>query len=624
MWEAEYYLFKIHDLDGNDQSNIEKELGGPMRSIKFIHKAAGVNRPLTSQDDQVRESGKILYSDQINKVANALKDIGDGILSTGKTFDKKPFNDQASSSSKSKTKTNLSLKMLFGLLALPLVFVLAYYLMFNYNKAIPTSLTKGKSLAILPFTDISPAKDQEWFSAGLTEEINNSLAHVPNLILRARTSSAYFHEQNLSLQQIADSLNVNYILQGSVRKMGDQLKISTQLVEGKTGTNIWSNTYDRTMSDIFNIQKDISENIAKALDILLDDTKRTKMHSIGTRNVEAYEAYLKGDVYYKLAHTFSASDSSLYKANEYFEEAIAFDPTFAQPYARHQDFFSHYFVDGKHGIYNYVFEGLEDKEISRFISSDLQSAIKYSKHRSSKITYQLDQVFFTDNWQPAAQLMEEFEGLDEEEQMIVENSFSWFQHLFSYKNPKTLTKLYLERINNDPYDLTAANLFTSALIRMNLMDSMVTYFDNNEIYLQNSPAIANKRAMVAIMNGNYQRAHSVMETCFLNQDLKVEEFSELYVLSKLLVGDTLEIPMLDDYLDKKDLGALAFYNIVGQYAKADSLAKVFDSKFLGPCIISRYLNVNPLLFHLSATPNFSARIREMGIDPVEYEKEHYI
>lgn len=177
--------------------------------------------------------------------------------------------------------------------------------------------------------------------------------------------------------------------------------------------------------------------------------------------------------------------------------------------------------------------------------------------------------------------MAELEGLEEEEQMIVSTSFSWFSHMFSYKNPAALTELYMHRINNDPYDGTAANLFTSSLIRMNLMDSVASYFDNNEIYLQNSPAMANKRAMAAIMKGDYQKANGVMETCFLNQDLEGEEFSELYVLSNLLVGDYLELPKLDDYLNNIELRAIVFYNIAGQYDKADSLARALTQSFWG-------------------------------------------
>jgi TolB-like protein len=617
---------KIHDLDAEDQTILEKELEGPLRSIDFIHRAAGVNRPLTSKDDQVRESGKVLYSDQINKVANALKEIGTSVARNNNDNVDSPVTRHNDPDPRADTsrKSNAPLRMIIGSILIPVLFALAYYgyKAFNNKPASPEKIEK--SIAIMPFTDMSPNKDQEWFSAGLTEELNNSLARLPNLIVRARTSSAYLHGKNLSIQKIADSLNVEYLLQGSVRKMGDQLRISTQLVQAATGANIWSNTYDRTMSDIFNVQQDISGSIAEALDILLDNKKRTRMHSFGTRNVEAYEEYLKGDVYYKLAHVYSTTDSSLIKANRHFEKAIALDPKFAQPYARHQDFYTHYFVDGKQGVFEYVLDDLTDSEISKIISNDLDQAIKNSSEPVFRIGYQLDKIFLSDNWQGAVLLIEEFKQMDKETRVLVINDFSWFTHLFSYNSPGILNTLYLERIENDPYDHSASNLYLSSLIRMNMLDSAAEYFDRNAIYIQSIPRLANKRASVVLTKGNFQKANNVMETAFLNQEKEAEDFSPYYILSKLLVGDKPVIKDLQGYLDKIDLRALPFYNITGQYEKADSLAHAFDAKFLGPCIISRFLFGSPLLFHLSATPNFAARLEELGVDVVKYEKEHYI
>ena len=146
---------------------------------------------------------------------------------------------------------------------------------------------------------------------------------------------------------------------------------------------------------------------------------------------------------------------------------------------------------------------------------------------------------------------------------------------------------------------------------------------NNKEDIQNIPNLAQQRGIIELIKGNYQHAHSILESSFLKQNVEMDNFSEYYVLSKLLSGNDRGLPELTSYIDELGLRALPFYNIMGQYEKADSIASIYDAKFLGPCIITRYISKNPLYFHLSATPNFSARLKELGIDPMQYESENY-
>ena len=121
------------------------------------------------------------------------------------------------------------------------------------------------SIAVLPFADLSPGKDQDYFSDGISEELLNALAQIPNLRVAARTSSFQFKGRNLDVAEVGRQLNVAHVLEGSVRRSGTKLRITAQLIDAQTGFHIWSSTYDRELDDIFAIQDEISRAIVEAL-----------------------------------------------------------------------------------------------------------------------------------------------------------------------------------------------------------------------------------------------------------------------------------------------------------------------------------------------------------------------
>jgi len=156
--------------------------------------------------------------------------------------------------------------------------------------------TVEQSVAVLPFADLSEKKDQEWFSDGLTEEILNSLARLPQLKVASRTSAFEFKGTNEDIKIIADKLGVAHIVEGSVRRIGDQLKLTAQLIRASDGFHIWSQTYDRSTADLFEVQEDIAEKIANALDIYLDEQKRQLMFSLNGNRYYLYFLVL-GNLY---------------------------------------------------------------------------------------------------------------------------------------------------------------------------------------------------------------------------------------------------------------------------------------------------------------------------------------
>ena len=147
------------------------------------------------------------------------------------------------------------------------------------------------SIAVLPLRDMSPAQDQGYFVDGITEEILDSLARIPDLKVTARTSSFAYKGKDVNLQEVGKTLGVANILEGSLRKDGDQLKITLQLIDTKTDTHRWSKTYDRPFHDVFAIQEDIAHSVAEALQVSLGVGARARDTGM-TRNVEAYEAFV--------------------------------------------------------------------------------------------------------------------------------------------------------------------------------------------------------------------------------------------------------------------------------------------------------------------------------------------
>ena len=184
-----------------------------------------------------------------------------------------------------------------------------------------------KSIAVLPFKDMSPEKDQDYFCEGMAEEIINVLAHVENFKVIARTSAFAFKEKQVDIREIGRILDVETLLEGSVRKSGDRIRITAQLIKVTDGSHIWSERYDREMKDVFAIQDEIALAIADNLKIKLigDKTQITaKLHS---ENLEAYNLYLKGTYCWQ---TMTAEGFN--KAVEYFKEALQKDPNYASAY----------------------------------------------------------------------------------------------------------------------------------------------------------------------------------------------------------------------------------------------------------------------------------------------------
>lgn len=222
---------------------------------------------------------------------------------------------------------------IISFLSLALLFLLVERIFFAESSIIErdTLSVQTASIAVLPFVDMSQEQDQEYFSDGLSEELLNVLAKVEGLQVAGRTSSFQYKGQNLDLREIGDALDVDHVLEGSIRKFGDQIRITAQLIKANDGFHLWSETYDRnySASNLFEIQDEISHKVLQELEVRLLPEVEEELSTQLTENTEAYNLYLKAT---QLLVNRKAAE--IEEAIGLFDQVIEKDPEFATAYAR--------------------------------------------------------------------------------------------------------------------------------------------------------------------------------------------------------------------------------------------------------------------------------------------------
>lgn len=232
--------------------------------------------------------------------------------------------------------TKLSAPLIAGGLALLGAIIAAVFILTRSSDAPDIALDGDPSIAVLPFADMSAAGDQEYFGDGIAEEILNLLAKSPELKVAGRTSSFQYKNKNEDLRSIGENLNVAHLLEGSVRKFDDKLRITAQLIRASDGFHIWSETYDGNITDIFAVQEKIAKSIAGELETSLGIGAGSQAKA-RTESIEAYEYYLRGLGHYasrgERGNDVRGGNNSVSDAIVSFEKTVALDPEFAAAWA---------------------------------------------------------------------------------------------------------------------------------------------------------------------------------------------------------------------------------------------------------------------------------------------------
>ncbi|HEV8711803.1 MAG TPA: adenylate/guanylate cyclase domain-containing protein [Candidatus Binatia bacterium] len=194
------------------------------------------------------------------------------------------------------------------------------------QEALP--LPDKPSIVVLPFVNMSGDPDQEYFSDGITEDLTSDLSQTSSLFVIARNSSFTYKGKAVKVQDVSRELGVRYVLEGSVRKAGNQVRISAQLIDATTGGHLWSGRYDRELRDIFAVQDEIGQKIVTALKVTLTPDEQERFRRAPTNNLEAYNYYLRG-----MEYAWHLTKETIAQARQMFEKAIALDPQYAAAYA---------------------------------------------------------------------------------------------------------------------------------------------------------------------------------------------------------------------------------------------------------------------------------------------------
>jgi adenylate cyclase len=431
-----------------------------------------------------------------------------------------------------------------------------------------------KSVAVLPFVDLSEAGDQEWFSDGLTEEILNSLAALPELKVTSRTSSFQFRGQDRDIKEIADTLGVAHVVEGSVRRIGDKLAVTAQLIRASDGNHLWSETYERAADDLFDVQRDVAERVATALDVYLDDEKREAMFRSGTRSIEAFESYLRGVEQFRRWHVDFADIEAGEQGQAEFERAMSLDPGYARAAIRHMDWYAHVLLDG-------LDIGMSQEEARAALMRDLEFASANAPDPTVRLIAEINAELFSPDWFRLGSLIEQLGARPDIEQA---QDYIWTPELLAVADRRLARRVAEATIESDPLGPYS----WSRLADLEL-------------------AAGNPDRARALLTDGRRRAgqHSAFER--LDWVLAVRGDSAM-------AGAMLEESPLTE-TDWPDAFRLLLYRETGDHASAAALARRIDELPAGSAIFIRLLaRSGTVPFDLADTPNFTWRLQQAGID----------
>jgi adenylate cyclase len=468
-----------------------------------------------------------------------------------------------------------------------------------------------RSVAVLPFVDLSESGDQKWFADGLAEEVLTSLSRLPELRVVGRNSSFLFATGAAADGVIADTLGVAHLVKGSVRRVGDRLRVTAQLVRAADGVQLWSESYDRAAADLLDVQRDVAEKVAGALDVMLDDERRQRMFTIGTRSVDAYEAFLRGRDMYIAAHEASGS---LAEANMWFERALELDPRFGRAALLHADRYAHRVLWGPDLRRDPALEPISDTEAAERLRNSLDRAARNAPDAYQRVIAEINREFFAPTWHRLPALIEELRGVVSTGDASSDDN--WAAHALLISGEFELARSRAERaLRADPLDGSAwwnlAKIETCAggyeAARSTIAEGLRT--------AGNYPMLGGLDLTIATLEGDYAAAlnRSAVSgsgySAALAFALRAERDSALQRAHRTALQRT--------RVAWPQARWLRVYHELGEAERVRELVRQMDALPTGPAILAVHVLETgcALTFDVGDTPAFAARLREAGVDP---------
>jgi len=466
-----------------------------------------------------------------------------------------------------------------------------------------------KSLAVLPFVAMSSGADDEYFADGLTEEILNSLAQLPELLITARTSSFHFKGQDIPVQEIAATLGVQHIVEGSVRRSGDRLRVTAQLVRASDGFHVWSENYDSTSDDTIQVQEDIAEKIAEAMNVVMDDDKRESMRKAGLRNVEAFVGYQKALELYGEAHGDVDQIEYLRRTNEQLVKVLELVPTFSPAYVARTDLYVHMLLNDSVGQ---LTDGVTPEDIEEAparVMQDMAMAVENASNFSESNSIELDLAYLSGDWRGLRGDLERY--LDDSGC----NNPTWVPGIaMASGQAERYTKRAREVRKCDP--MFSHNWFTESrafLWAGDKEEALRVVREGIEVAPGGWLPIALVRALVA--NGLYEETdHAIKTQLRLKEDALIAN-----VMKSAAMGDRNAASVFFEEMLNGDIPTAfwesIYYAWVGDRENANRLAAKIDEHPFGSqsLLLVVYWCACGAPFDLEVTPNYAARAETAGM-----------
>jgi len=446
-----------------------------------------------------------------------------------------------------------------------------------------------KSIVVLPFVNMSSDQEQEYFSDGISEELLNLLSRIPELRVISRTSAFSYKGKNIKATEVARELNVAYILEGSVRKAGNRIRITAQLIEARSDTHLWSQTYDRTLDDIFQIQDELAEAVTAGLKItLLGAVSEPR-----TTNPEVYSLYLQGKYFNNLR-----DNESLEKAELAFEQALAADPTYAPAWIGLSMTYGFQFRNRERGKE----EGLKlaMQAAKKGLEIDDSLATGWSTLAYLKRSYEWD-------WAGAQAAIKKALALEPNNANVLGAAAS-LSNTFG-DNQKSI-RLFEQIIERDPLDLGASRALAQRYIMQGRMDEALEIFHRVQTVNPYYPNIDIDIGKTHILMGDATRALEIFEHVPPGR-LKVffEALAHISLNQETEAQELLN-EFIDNYAVSNPFGMAVIYAWRGENDPAfEWLEKAYQQRYE----FLVFILGNPWLKSLHSDPRFAAFLEQMGL-----------
>jgi len=461
-----------------------------------------------------------------------------------------------------------------------------------------------QSIAVLPFVNMSADPEQAYFADGLSEELLNVLAQVRAFRVVGRTSSFAFKGQNIDLREIGERLGVDHLLEGSVRRSGDRLRVTAQLIRASDGTHLWSDSYERKLADVFAIQDDIAGNVLRALEVVLDEREQERMRIAGVRDVEAFIAYQKGLELFEQAHGALPLLPTLLRANEYFDRAIARVPELGAAHFLKADYYSHILLSPR---------ASEEERASALqaVRAALDVAHESTHDAAQRAAIDVDRILFSDNWTHLVDRIERVLAHPGCPQLL------WMEVAMTLGYASEMVLFYDRLASCDPLSaLPRADSARALTIAGDVPAALVALSEAERALGEHSMTLGNNQwALLAL--GRHEEARALGKRIPPDDDIfglaaQVAPLAAAGRIDDARAAMSSWQALHGQPENDKNLIMLA---ATGQRDRANALATQLDAAPAGPMML--LLAVQGcgcgLPFDMAATPNFARRIDETGL-----------